>query len=347
MPERVVARSAVARWTVATVLLGGFVFVFAMVYGDAAPQDAPSSIADPGLVTGWGLPVSRVIADLAGFVTIGFLLAVAFLMPAPAATAQGLAAQAVRNASWAATVWACVVAVELVFTISDLFFTPVWGLRLAESTSFMFDTAEGRALVAQIVMAAAVAVLSRWVLGIGSVTFVLVLAVLSVTPPALTGHSASSGSHMLAVASLLLHIVGASLWVGGLVALGWVATRGSKRLPAAVGRFSVVATWCIAVVALSGVVNASVRVERLSQLFTTGYGNLVLAKAAAIGALGAFGLMQRRRAIPRLRSDGAGRVFVGLAAVEILVMSATVALAVALSRTPPPVPADLYTDPVT
>lgn len=352
MPDRVVAGSAVGRWAVATVLLTGIVFYTAMMYGHAAPQDAPSTIATPGALTGWGLPVSRVLADLAGFLTVGFLVATAFLLPAPGGSAQGLAAQAVRHASWAAAAWAVIVAVELVFTISDLFFTPVWGLRFAESTSFMFDTSEGRALVVQIVLAAAVALLARWALGVGAVAALVLLALVALAPPALTGHSASSGAHMLAVASLLLHILGASLWVGGLVALGWVATRGSKRLPAAVRRFSVLATWCIALVGVSGVVNAAVRVERLGQLFSTGYGNLVLAKAAAIAGLGALGLMQRRRAIPRLEARaadgrGGGTVFVGLAAAEILVMSATVGLAVALSRTPPPVPEDLYTDPVT
>ncbi|MDN5853573.1 MAG: bifunctional copper resistance protein CopD/cytochrome c oxidase assembly protein, partial [Actinomycetia bacterium] len=174
------------------------------------------------------------------------------------------------------------------------------------------------------------------------------LAVSTVVPPVLTGHSASSGSHMLAVASLLLHVVGAALWVGGLLALGWVARLGSKRLAAGVRRYSALAAWCLAIVGISGLVNASVRIESLGEVLSTEYGNLVLAKALALLALATFGLCHRRWIIPKLEAaQRGGRLFLNLAAAEILVMLATVGLAVALSRTAPPVPDDLYTDPVT
>ncbi|UYM05150.1 cytochrome c oxidase assembly protein [Solicola gregarius] len=346
--DRVVARGGVVRWSVAAALLTGAVFYLAMVYGHAAPEKVPDTIADPGALTGWGLPISRVVADLAGFAVVGCLLAAAFLLPAPSGGAQGHAAQAVRHASRAAWVWAAAIVVELAFSISDIFAVPVGDLTYAEISSYLLDTDSGRAFLVQCVLAIAVAVLARWVLGVPAVTAVLGLALLALVPPVLTGHSASSGSHMLAVASLLLHVAGASLWVGGLLALGWVATLGSKRLPAAVRRYSALAAWCIAIVGLSGVVNASVRIEKLHQVFTTEYGNLLLAKVLALLAMGAFGLSHRRWVIPRLeRSGRVGRTFMGLAAVELLVMFATIGLAVALSRTPPPVPDDLYTDPVT
>ena len=336
------------RWTIAAILLVGGVFYIAMQYGHAAPEAAPDAIAAPGLLTGWGLPVSRVVADVAGFATIGFLLAAAFLLPAPSGGAQGHSATAVRRASQTASILAVAVVVELALSVSDFFASPVIGLTYAEVSSFLLDTDAGRALLIQAVMAIAVAVVTRWVLGVLSLTAVLGLAVLTLVPPVLTGHSASSGSHMLAVASLLLHVVGAALWVGGLLALGWVARLGSKRLAAGVRRYSALAAWCIAIVGLSGVVNASVRIESVGQVLSTGYGNLVLAKVLALAGLGAFGLCHRRWIIPRLEeATRGGRLFLNLAAAEILVMLATVGLAVALSRTPPPVPDDLYTDRVT
>ena len=342
------SRGGLARWIVSAVLLVGGVFYIAMQYGHAAPEAAPDSIATSGLVTGWGLPISRVVADVAGFATIGFLLAATFLLPAPSGGAQGHSATAVRHAYKAACVWAVAIVVELAFSISDIFAAPVPQLTYAEISSFVIDTDSGRALVAQAVMASLVALLARWVLSVPSLAAVIGLAVLTLVPPVLTGHSASSGSHMLAVASLLLHVVGAALWVGGLLALGWVARLGSKRLAAAVRRYSALAAWCLAIVGFSGVVNASVRIQSFGEVFSTDYGNLVLAKALVLVALAAFGLCHRRWIIPKLdEAQRSGRLFLNLAAAEILVMLATVGLAVALSRTPPPVPDDLYTDPVT
>ena len=79
---------------------------------------------------------------------------------------------------------------------------------------------------------------------------------------------------------------------------------------------------------LSGLVNAWVRLGAVDQLWSSRYGLLVLGKVTALVALGVFGWWHRRRS----------RSFLRLAAGEVVVMAATVGLAVALSRTPTPVP---------
>ena len=169
----------------------------------------------------------------------------------------------------------------------------------------------------------------------------LVVALVAMTPPALTGHSASSGSHELAVASLLVHLAAASLWVGGLAAAGvggrrWGAADGLRL---AVPRFSTLAACCFAAVAVSGVVNAGVRLGGVAPLLSSAYGGLVLAKVAALCVLGGFGWWHRRRTVAAVAGGGgsAVRQFVSVAAAELVVMAATVALAVGLSRTPTPV----------
>jgi putative copper resistance protein D len=63
---------------------------------------------------------------------------------------------------------------------------------------------------------------------------------------------------------------------------------------------------------------------------------LVVAKGAALTALGVLGWRHRRATIPALRDGTGRRPFLRLGAVEILVMTATMALATGLSRTPPP-----------
>ncbi len=66
------------------------------------------------------------------------------------------------------------------------------------------------------------------------------------------------------------------------------------------------------------------------------YGMLIVAKGVALAALGACGWWHRRTTIPALRYGTGKRAFLRLGTVEILVMTATMALAVGLSRTPPP-----------
>ncbi len=66
---------------------------------------------------------------------------------------------------------------------------------------------------------------------------------------------------------------------------------------------------------------------------TTGYGALVFAKAVAFALLVAIGWWHRRTTLPRL-ATGDPAAFRRLAVVELLIMAATIGLAVALSRTP-------------
>ncbi|MGH3355042.1 MAG: cytochrome c oxidase assembly protein, partial [Nocardioidaceae bacterium] len=101
-------------------------------------------------------------------------------------------------------------------------------------------------------------------------------------------------------------------------------------------RYSTLALACFVAVACSGVLNAWIRTSgELSLWVGSGYGALVAIKICALVGLGYLGWMHRRHT---LRALAAGRpgVFARLATVEVVLMAATVAVAVALSRTPPP-----------
>jgi putative copper resistance protein D len=84
--------------------------------------------------------------------------------------------------------------------------------------------------------------------------------------------------------------------------------------------------------AASGLLSAWVRLSGAGDLLTTSYGRLVLLKAVLLGAIAAIGFWHRRATVPRLQSDPTRLLFVRIAAVEVLVMAATVGVAVALSR---------------
>ncbi|MGZ8750583.1 MAG: CopD family protein, partial [Pseudonocardia sp.] len=86
---------------------------------------------------------------------------------------------------------------------------------------------------------------------------------------------------------------------------------------------------CLAVVTVSGVLTAQVRLGSWAALFLTGYGALVIAKAGALVLLGGLGLLTRRRM-------AAGRMPVlRWAGIEIVLMAVTLGLAAALSQTSP------------
>jgi putative copper resistance protein D len=155
-------------------------------------------------------------------------------------------------------------------------------------------------------------------------------------PLGLTGHSSAGGSHDLATNSLLIHLVAASLWAGGLLALLAHVIRGGQHADLAARRFSVIALWCFVAMALSGIVNALVRVLP-SDLLTTDYGRLVVAKFVALCLLGVAGWRQRRSGVAALQADPSSRAaLLRLALIEALIFGVTFGIAVGLGRTPPP-----------
>ena len=65
----------------------------------------------------------------------------------------------------------------------------------------------------------------RTVLTWGWTAVLFGIALLGPLPVTLTGHSAGGGAHNIATDSLVLHVLSASLWVGGLVAVLATASR--------------------------------------------------------------------------------------------------------------------------
>jgi putative copper resistance protein D len=312
----------------------------ALVVLVGGPVAAAPGLAGPGQLTTVGLPAVRALAQVAMVLTIGALLLAAFLVPPQRSGYLEVAGyRAVRAASGTAVVWAVAAALMVPLSVSDALGRPPGevfdaGLlaqvvpRLSTATAWTQTT-----LLALLILAGC-----RTVLGWGSTVVVFGLSLLGPLPVTLTGHSATGGAHDIASDSLVLHVLAASLWVGGLAAVvGLAVARGPDRaraLATAVPRFSRTALACWVVVAVTGVINALVRVAP-GDLFSTRYGALVVAKVAALGVLGGLGLAHRRRTVGRAAGGDAGAL-VRLGAVEILLMLATIGLAVALGRSAPP-----------
>lgn len=319
----ILAAAVVVAVVVPAGLLGGAV---------AAPV---AGLPDVGEVVRWGIPVVQGIHDLAAASTIGLLVVAATIIPEGRATCRRITAA--RYACACGGVWVVAALVGLVFSFSDLSGTalsdPGFGVQF-QTFVFQLDflRADALSLALALVVTMGAAVVRRR----GGMLVLAVVSILALLPLSLDGHAAGAADHDLAVNSLAVHLVGAALWVGGLLALAMLRPLLGRALAVSVARYSRLAGWCLVAVALSGAVNAWIRVGSVANM-ASGYGVLVILKVVALVVLGLAGWQQRARVVTRIGVDPlAGRLFARLALIELVVMGAAFGLGAALSRSAPP-----------
>ena len=298
---------------------------------------APLALADPGPVVRWGVPLVSSISTLASAATVGLLGLAAFLAPERTRTHRRVTAT--RYAATAATVWALAALLEVVLTFADLAGTPLTSAGLFDQlVSFTWTLETTRVLLISALVAVVVAVSARVATRRAPMAWLAVFTLVAVVILALTGHAAGSASHEDAVNALGVHLLGVVVWTGGLIALVVMRVPLGSDLGPTVSRYSTVAAWCFAAVALTGLQQAWIRLGSIDGLFTA-YGAVVALKTLAIVALGVFGWLHRRNIAEVLTTrPGDGRVFARLAVVELAVMGAATGLAAVLARSVPPVP---------
>ena len=180
-------------------------------------------------------------------------------------------------------------------------------------------------------------------------SFVAGLALLPL--PTLAGHALDPGRPVLEPAVDSLHVAAASIWLGGVLALGLALLRSDDRAPM-LRRFSNIALVSVAVLAATGVLDAFAELRSLDQLWSTGYGRLLLVKTVLLTALVTIGWLNRYRFVPRLSLDSLRRnvsielaLFVGLVAAVALLTDLqpgrdrVARAAVTEATAPPPSPA--------
>jgi putative copper resistance protein D len=241
------------------------------------------------------------LGNLGVAVTIGALVLVCFALNRGPEFERAL-----DIAAAAAAFWTIASAATGFLTFLSLSGTPVsfdqnFGSVLGQ---FLSGQPAGQSLgpswLATVLIAALVTVLCFAVRNRTAILFVAVLAASGLVPATLQGHSGDAAGHDAATSSLGLHLVFASIWLGGLVTI--VLLRKSLeggRIGPVLARYSTLAIICFVVVAASGYVNAALRVGTLPQLLTP-YGILVLVKVLALLVLGLFGLVQRTMLVKKM-----------------------------------------------
>jgi len=215
------------------------------------------------------------------------------------------------------SLWASLKSTILENTLESRF-GKVWGLRALDWLALGGLLAAAMALVRSKGRTAspepgtaALATPPRWLLSL----IVIGAAYLAATP-ALSGHASIQSPTAIFFPSDVLHVLAASVWVGGIACLLLAlpaATRQlqgpqrSRLLLATLVRFSPLALASVIVIATTGVVQAYIDVRSLNGLFHTTYGALIIAKIVLLLILICLGWINRERVIPAFkRIAGAG-----------------------------------------
>ena len=294
-----------------------------------------AGLPDVGPVVRWGLPIVRAIHDLAAASTVGLLVVAATIIPEARTTSRRITAA--RYACACGVVWVVAGLVGLVFSFASISGTTLTDPAfVAQLQTFVFQLEPLRVAAISSAMVLVVTIGAAVVRRRSGMVALAVLSILAILPLSLAGHAADAANHDLAVNSLAVHLVSAVVWVGGLLALAMLRPLLGRALGVSVQRYSVLAGWCFVAVAVSGAVNAWIRIGSISNL-ASGYGALVVLKVVALVVLGLAGWQQRSRVVNRMSADPlAGRLFGRLALIELVVMGAAFALGAALSRSAPP-----------
>ncbi|MBR0936732.1 copper homeostasis membrane protein CopD [Bradyrhizobium jicamae] len=171
------------------------------------------------------------------------------------------------------------------------------------------EVAELRAALA-IVLGAALA----WDRRLGGRNWLAVVAALGlIASLAWTGHAGATPGEAgtLHVAADVLHLCAASAWIGGLLSLiQFYATARRARLMASIvratRRFSIVGIASVAILTLTGIVNAYFLVGSLHALMATEYGRLLILKLIMFAIMLVFAAINRVWLTPRLALSESG-----------------------------------------
>jgi copper transport protein len=153
---------------------------------------------------------------------------------------------------------------------------------------------------------------------------------------ALSGHSAADWKSGLADWA---HLTAACLWIGGLIQLVvvvWPLMPETRR--AAFLAFSRLATVCVGVLLLAGVYLSILRLPKFDDLWTTGYGQVLLLKIGLVSLAFAWGGLHKLIAVPAVArgSDGVmGRLRGSLIGESMVGMAVLLVAAVLVNAEPP------------
>jgi putative copper resistance protein D len=302
--------------------------MFGLVIGGGAD---PLQFSDPGPLVRYGTPIAKGLMNLAMAMAIGTLVLAAFAANDKSAVLRKL----LNLSAISAAAWVLIGSAHFLLS-----FISVSGASFSLEPSFSqgllvyaTEIELGISFGLNLLAALAIATLALMVSSLTGTALTAALGLASLIPLALIGHASGTENHSLAVNSLLMHLVGIVIWVGGLIALFSIRPELQGNSKPMALRYSSLALASFALVAISGIGSSYVRLPSFESLASP-YGLLLFLKVALLVALGVFGAIYRKGILQKIDQKGS---FFKLALLEISVMGLAVGTGTALARTAPPV----------
>jgi len=278
------------------------------------------------------LTVFKFTSITSSFFLVGALLAITFLT----LDINGKVAQTNfelrKLAAIASLIWMLSNLVFIVLTLANILNSTVSEVVQPNILrSFLLQIPLGQYLFTQLLISILISIIVPRFKSIGTGTFLLLATLLAIVIPVFQSHSASSGSHSMAIGSLAIHVIALALWVGGVFALAFLAPDSRAN---AVPRFSVLALWAAIAVVVSGSINAFIRLD-FKEAWNSSYAYLVIGKVVLTAGLIVIGYLHRKNL--KKSSELKGPKFLQLILAEVVIMTVTLALGSLLASRQPPV----------
>jgi putative copper resistance protein D len=276
--------------------------------------------------------LNKSISFFAAISLVGVLLSLSFFLIEREGELQESALRLRNIGRVLAGVWFLTSGFQIILTLANILGTSL-GSALEPTTlsSFVRQIDLGRFLAFQTLLGGVVFICLGFIRRVLPATILLGISLLALVAPVFQSHSAASGSHSLAIGSLVVHVVALSLWVGGVFAL---VLLGDADRTVALPRFSQLALWAAIAVVGSGLINAWTRLN-FASAWSSSYARIVIAKSLLTLVLLVIGFRNRKALA---KSDKTGwNLLSRVILVEALIMGAVVALGSWLSGTRPPV----------
>ena len=269
-------------------------------------------------------PLSKGLLQLSGVLTIGLLIAIAFLDKDIKGAVSNLGL--VRKVKLFTSLWLLTFIIFVLIQIAYLLEQPLSAsFDLTVIRSYLTQTSTGKSYLIQFIGILILLIISlRKVM----VTYLAILLGLgSLISPVFQSHGSASGNHGLAIGALVIHVFAISFWVGGLFGLTQLE---KQQKIIALPRFSEIALWSAIAVAVSGAATAFTRLDSVAA-WQSKYGAITILKIFLTVILIGFGAIHRRWII----ASDLPSVF-RLVIAEISVMFGTIFVGSWLSTVAPP-----------